>query len=143
MIIQQLNWLAVAVSALAYFCLGAIWFNPKVFGTLWMKGHGIAGPTEEDKKRMPMIMASTLVLCFIGAIAVGYFVYVFSFYEVNWRWYSGVKVGLVAGCGFTGVGIAMNYMYTRKPMSVIIIDSAYHVVGMVMAGIIMSVWRTM
>src|SRR3989304_149705 len=114
MIITHLNWLAVAVSAIAYFSLGAIWFNPKVFGTIWMKGHGITEPTEEEKKRMPMMMATTLVLCFIGAITMGYFVEVFSFYQVNWRWYSGVKVGLIAGCGFTGVGMAMNYMYTRK-----------------------------
>ncbi|MBI4929180.1 MAG: DUF1761 domain-containing protein [Bacteroidetes bacterium] len=141
MIIQHINWLAVAVSAIAYFALGAIWFNPKVFGTIWMKGHGITAPTEEDKKRMPMMMATTLVLCFIGVIAMAYFVHVFSFYQVNWRWYSGAKVGLVAGIGFTGVGIAMNYMYTKKSLTLIIIDSAYHLIGMVGAGIIMSVWR--
>ena len=140
MIIQDLNWLAVVVSALAYFSLGAIWFNPNVFGKIWMKGHNIT-PNEEDKKRMPMVMLTTLVFCFIGAIAMGYFVNVFNFYQVNWRWYSGVKVGLVAGIGFTGVGIAMNYMYTRKSWTVIIIDSAYHVVGLVIAGIIISVWR--
>ena len=141
MIIQHLNWLAVAVSAIAYFILGAIWFNPKVFGTAWMKGHGIAAPTEEDKKRMPMIMISTFILCFIGAITLGYFVEVFRFYQVNWRWYSGLKVGLVGGLGFTGVGIAMNYMYTKKSIKLIIIDSSYHIVGMMIAGVIMSVWR--
>ena len=136
MIIQHLNWLAVAVSALAYFSLGAIWFNPKVFGTVWMKGHGIT-PTEEDKKNMGKMMLSTLVLCFIGAITAGYFCYAIN----SWDWMRGAKIGFIAGCGFTGVGIAMNYMYTKKPLSVIIIDSAYHVVGMVTAGVIMSVWR--
>lgn len=137
MIIQHLNWLAVAVSALAYFALGAIWFNPKVFGTLWMKGHGITGPTEEDKKRMPMMMMTTLVLCFIGATTAGYFCYAVN----SWDWMRGAKIGAMGGIGFAGVGLAMNYMYTRKPLSVIIIDTSYHVVGMVMAGVIMSVWR--
>lgn len=141
MIILHLNWLAVAVSALAYFALGAIWFNPKVFGTMWMQGHGISAPTEEDKKRMPMIMITTLVLCFIGTIAMGYFVEVFRYYQVNWRWYSGAKVAVVAGCGFTGVAMAMNYMYTKKSLKLIIVDSAYHLVGMIGAGIILSVWR--
>lgn len=140
MIIQNLNWLAIAVSALAYFALGAIWFNPKVFGTIWMKGHSIT-PTEEDKKKMPMVMLTTFILCFIGTIAMAYFVEVFRYYQVNWQWYSGVKVGLVAGCGFTGVGMAMNYMYTRKSLTLIIIDSSYHIAGMVVAGIILSVWR--
>ena len=140
MIILNLNWLAIGVSALAYFALGAIWFNPKVFGTMWMKGHGISAPTEEDKKKMPMVMLTTLVLCVIGTIALAYFIHVFSFYNVNWRWYSGAKVALVGGIGFTGVGIAMNYMYTKKPWSLIILDSAYHVVGLVIAGIIISSW---
>ena len=140
MIIQHLNWLAIAASALAYFCLGAIWFNPKVFGTIWMKGHGISEPNEEDKKKMPMMMLSTFVLCFIGTVALAYFIHVFSFYTVNWQWYSGVKVALVGGIGFTGVGIAMNYMYTKKSLPLIIIDSSYHIVGMAIAGIIMSVW---
>ena len=141
MIIQHLNWLSVAVSALAYFALGAIWFNPKVFGTIWMKGHGIAAPTEEDKKKMPMMMLTTFILCFIGTIALAYFIHVFSFYTVNWQWYSGVKVALVGGIGFTGVAMAMNYMYTKKPLLLIIIDSSYHIAGMAIAGIIMSVWR--
>ena len=141
MIIQNLNWFAIAISAIAYFAMGAIWFNPKVFGTMWMKGHGISTPTEEDKKKMPMIMIATLILCFIGAFALSYFIYVISSYQMAWRWYSGVKIGLVAGCGFTGVGIAMNYMYTKKPLTLIIIDSLYHIVGMVISGIILSVWR--
>ena len=140
MIIQNLNWLAIAAAALAYFALGAIWFNPKVFGTIWMKGHNIT-PNEEDKKKMPMMMLTTFVLCFIGTIALAYFIYVFSFYTVNWQWYSGVKVALVGGCGFTGVAMAMNYMYTKKSWTLIIIDSSYHIVGMTIAGIIMSVWR--
>lgn len=142
MIIQNFNWLAVVVSAIAYFALGAIWFNPKVFGTIWMKGHNLTPPTEEDKKRMPILMLSTFVLCLIGVTALAYFVYVSRFYlHTNWIWYSGAKIGLLAGCGFSGVGIAMNYLYTRKSFTLILIDSAYHIVGMIIAGIILSMWR--
>lgn len=137
MIIQHLNWIAVAVSALAYFALGAIWFNPKVFGTIWMKGHGLTAPTEEDKKRMPAMMVTTFILCFIGAITAGYFCYAVN----SWDWMRGAKIGAIAGIGFTGVGIAMNYIYTKKSWTLIILDSSYHVVGMMMAGAIISAWR--
>ena len=88
-----------------------------------------------------MVMASTFVLCFIGSFAIAYLVYVISTYQMSWPWYSGIKIGLVAGCGFTGVGIAMNYMYTKKSITLIIIDSSYHILGMIIAGIIMSVWK--
>lgn len=142
MIIQHLNWLAVAVSAIAYFALGAIWFNTKVFGTIWMKEHNIGTPTEEDKKKMPMLMVSTFILCIIGAIAIGYFSYaVNSLHSGPITWMRGVKIGLIAGIGFSGVGIAMNYLYTRKSWTLILIDAGYHIVGMIISGIIMSVWN--
>ena len=137
MIIQYLNWLAVAVSPIAYFVLGAVWFNPNVFGKTWMKGHNIGEPTEGDKKGMPKLMAMTFVLCFIGAMVMGYFVYALN----SWTWMTGAKIGLIAGCGFTGVGIAMNYMYTKKSLGLIIIDTSYHVVGFMICGIILSMWR--
>ena len=142
MIIQHLNWLAVAVSAMAYFALGAIWFNPKVFGTIWMKGHGISGPTEEEKKNMGKMMGMTFILCFIGVIAMAYFSYaVNSLHSGPATWVRGMKIGAIAGIGFSGVGIAMNHIYTRKSFTLIFIDSAYHVAGMIVSGIILTVWR--
>jgi len=140
MVITHLNWLAIAVSAIAYFMLGAIWFNPNIFGKTWMKGHNITA-SEEDKKRMPMMMLMTLIMCFVAVVALAYFIYVFSGYTVNWRWYSGAKVGLVAGCGFSAVAIAMTHMYTKKSFKLQIIDSGYHVVGLTAAGMILSVWH--
>lgn len=137
MILQHLNWAAVAVSAVAYFCLGALWFNPKILGTAWMQGHGLSNPTEEDKKRMPMLMGTTLVLCFLGAVVMGYFCMAVN----SWDWMTGAKIGLLAGIGFTASGIAMSYMYTKKSLTLIIIDSGYHVVGLAISGIILSVWR--
>ncbi len=34
----NINWLAVIVGAIVAFILGAIWYNPKVFGTKWAEG---------------------------------------------------------------------------------------------------------
>ena len=36
--VEQLNWVAVLVSAAAAFAVGAIWFSQAVFGKAWMKG---------------------------------------------------------------------------------------------------------
>ncbi|MBI3501825.1 MAG: DUF1761 domain-containing protein [Bacteroidetes bacterium] len=143
MIIQHLNWLAVAAGAIAYFVLGAIWFGP-IFGKMWMAGHKINPPSPEEKEKMKKemwkFMLPTLVLCFVGTVALAYFIHVFSFYNVNWRWYSGVKVALVGGVGFTSVAIIMNYIYLQKPLKIMIIDSAFHVAGLTIASIILSVW---
>ena len=141
MILKELNWLAVAVSALAYFMQGMIWFNPNVFGKAWMEGHKMSAPTDEDKKRMPMIMIMTLIMCLISVICLAYFIQVLSGYTVNWRWYSGAKIGLICGCGFSAISVAMSHMYTKKSMMVTVVDSLFHVCGLVISGIILSVWH--
>ncbi len=137
MIIQHLNWIAVLVSGLAYFCIGAIWFNPKVFGTMWMKGHNLSNPTEEDKKSMPKLMMLTLLLSIISAIGTGYFVYALN----SMDWMMGAKIGLVISASSAFVAIGMTHLYTKKSMTTIIVDSLYHIVGAIVCGIILSVWR--
>ena len=135
MILTQLNYLAVAVSALAYFMLGAIYFNPKVVGTAWMKGHQLGNPTEEDKKGVPKLMAMTFVLCIIACIALGCLVKIM----VPGNLFVGAKLGALASV-FPCMSIAMSYMYTRKSFQLIIIDSGYHVIGLIAASVIQTAW---
>ncbi len=135
MILSQLNYLAVAVSAVAYFALGAIYFNPKVLGTIWMEGHKLSPPTEEDKKGMGKMMATTFVYCFIACVALGSLVTIIH----PMTWLLGAKIGLLAGV-FTSISIAMSYMYTKKSFQLIMIDSAYHVIGLIIASLIQTAW---
>jgi len=133
MILSHLNYLAVAVSAVAYFALGAIYFNPKVMGTKWMEGHKLGQPTEEDKKNMGKIMGMTFVLCFFACIGIGCLVQIIMPTSMM----VAVKIGLLAGL-FASLSLAMSYMYTKKSMQLIIIDSAYHFIGLVIASVIQT-----
>jgi len=57
------NFYAVLVAALSSFVVGFIWYNPKVFGTIWMKESGM---TEEKAKNgnMAKIFGLTFVFSF-------------------------------------------------------------------------------
>src|SRR5688572_28117590 len=57
-------WWQVLVAALAYFVLGAIWYNPKVFGTAWAKSHGIE---MDPAKRKETNMARLFLMSFLCA----------------------------------------------------------------------------
>ena len=129
MIFLKLNYLAVAVSAVAYFALGAIYFNPKVVGTAWMKGHNLSEPTEEDKKGMGKMMAITFVYCLIGCVGIGCLMTIVQ----PTSYLVGVKIGLLASV-FASLSIAMSYMYTKKSFQVVMIDSGYHVIGLIVAS---------
>ena len=43
----SVNYLAIVVSAIVYWVIGAFWFSPPLFGKIWMKG---IGKTQEQLK---------------------------------------------------------------------------------------------
>jgi len=63
---MEFNFLAILVAALSSFVVGFIWYNPKVFGTIWMKEIGL---TEEQaqKSNMLKIFGLTFVYAFMLA----------------------------------------------------------------------------
>lgn len=136
MILMHLNYLAIAVSALAYFALGAIYFNPNVMGKAWMEEHKLGNPTEEDKKGMGKMMATTFVYCLIACIFLGAFVKIIHPASML----VGAKIGVACGV-FATMSIAMSYMYTKKSFKIVVIDSAYHVIGLAIAAVIQTAWQ--
>ncbi len=41
-----MNFIAVLVAAIVPLIVGFIWYNPKVFGTAWMRSIGVNNPDE-------------------------------------------------------------------------------------------------
>ncbi len=64
---MEINFLAILVAALSTLAVGFIWYNPKVFGTIWMKESGM---TEDDMKgsNMPKIFALTFIYSIMLAL---------------------------------------------------------------------------
>jgi hypothetical protein len=133
------NWLAIAVAAVAYFALGALWYSA-LFGKPWMAGHGIKQPTPEERKamgsKMGMMFLGTFLIGAATAFIIGLLVYALQSTTAM----SGIKIGLVCGAFATGP-ICMSYIYLQKPVKLWLIDSGYHVVSFVIMSIIISVWH--
>ena len=71
LIIDNINWLAVIVGAVAAFALGALWYSPKMFGKKWMEGVGLK---VEDAKMgaAPMIAqgVGTFLLAWVISVTM-------------------------------------------------------------------------
>lgn len=63
----NINFVVVALAALIPLIIGALWYNPRVFGNMWIKASGI---TEDQIKsgKMPLIFGLTYVASFLIAI---------------------------------------------------------------------------
>lgn len=64
----NINWAAVIVGTIASFALGGLWYSPKMFGKIWMKGVGVS---EDDKSGMIPAMIAQLVGTFFMAWVIG------------------------------------------------------------------------
>ena len=133
---SEMNWLAVLVAAVAYFMLGALWYSKALFGNLWIKSTGIDMSNPDAKKGVGGIMAFTFLLELLTCIALGILINRLMLTGVM----SGVKLGLFTGFFFSTIGIAISYLYQSKPTVLTVIDGGYHIVGSVIAAIIMCMW---
>lgn len=71
---QNVNLWLIFLSALIPMVVGAIWYNPKVFGTAWMKASGLTQEQVEGGN-MPLIFGLSFVMSCLLAFFLSFFVH--------------------------------------------------------------------
>lgn len=135
-IFSNINTLAVLVAAIAYFALGALWYAP-LFGKQWVAHQKIDMTHPDAKKGVGIIMFGSFVLMVVACAGLAVLVEKLQLTEV----YSGVKLGLLTGICFSAAAISITYLYIKKSTALHLIDGAYHVIGQIIAAIILCVWK--
>lgn len=134
-------WWQVIVAALAFFMLGAVWYNPKVFGTAWAKSHGLS---MDPEKRKEVNMAKLFISSFLCALvlsAVTLWVCVASCQGGLCSSPGGMgithclKSGLLVGAA-GAAAISMGYIYNMKPLNAYLFDGGYNLTGCLLASVI-------
>ena len=68
-LIAGVNWLAVGVSTIAAFALGALWYSPILFVKGWAEGVGVDINNKPDN--MAATMVAQLIATFLLALVIG------------------------------------------------------------------------
>lgn len=82
---MEINFLALLVAALSTVAVGFIWYNPRVFGTIWMKESGM---TEEKMKGSNMAMI--FGLSFLYALFISFILQMLVIHQFG-------AIGMVGG----------------------------------------------
>jgi len=137
--LSNINFLAVLVSALASFAIGALWYSPVLFGKAWQKELGF---TDEDLQgsNMAMIFGTTLVMILIMAFGMGMLLHGHYPKELITA-KVGIFHGLYIGLAFVATSTAINYLYQRKSIKLWAIDSFYQITYLVLQGAILGIWK--
>jgi hypothetical protein len=70
---MQPNFLILLLAALVPMVMGFIWYNPKVFGTAWMKAAGV-NPDAKKGANMAVIFGLSFLFSFFLALAIQFMV---------------------------------------------------------------------
>lgn len=138
-VLSDLNWLAVIVAALAYFAIGAVWYAPPVFGKAWGAAGGFSLP-EPGSRPSAAIYVTPLIGSALSAIALG----MIAKASDTDTFQEGIVLGLVVAIGFAiTIALVTAQFETTKPKPMVwgAINGGYHVVGNLLAAIIVASWQ--
>ena len=160
---MEINFLAVLVAALSSFVVGFVWYNPKVFGTIWMNEIGM---TEEKAKQgnMTKIFGLTfvfaLMLAFImqpltihqfGALGMvggdealakpSYAAFMNDYMDAFRTFKHGALHGFMASLFIAIPVIATNCLFEQKSFKYAAVTSGYWIVVMTIMGAVICGWK--
>jgi uncharacterized membrane protein len=138
-VLGDLNWLAVLVAALAYFAIGALWYAPPVFGKVWMTAGGMAMP-EAGTRPSPAIYVTPLIGSVLSAVALAMLAVATGSDTLQ----RGIVLGLVVAIGFAvSISFVTAQFESEKPKPMVwgAVNAGYHVVGNLVAAIIVASWQ--
>jgi len=133
--LHQTNYLAIIVSALVYFVIGAIWYSPLLFAKPWMANVGRS--EEQLKSGSKIVYLYTLVALIVICFVTSFIIWILGTVQCV----SAIKVGLFISLGYTSTVVAINNWYGQRSAKLTCIDAGYHVVGITLAAIILTVWK--
>lgn len=132
----DINYLSVIVCAFLSMIVGALWYGP-LFGKEWMK---LVGKTEEEISK-DFNPAKTYSLAtaahFFIALIIAYIIDLTNAKTVI----DGLRIALTTWVGFVAAPWYVNFLFERKPVKLLIINSVYNLVLFVLFGIILVYWQ--
>jgi hypothetical protein len=133
--LHHLNHWALIVSALILWLLGAAWYSPALFVKPCMKALGVT--PDGEKKGLAAGMISSL----IGDLILSFVLWHFVTWAGATTWAGGAFIGFLCWLGFFAAPNFPQGIYERRPLSLFLINNCYWLVGLLIAGGLLSVWR--
>jgi len=132
---MRTNYPAVIVSGIAYWLLGALWFD-FLFGNQWMALEHMTKDSMKGVNPAPMFVISFLLDLVIAFVLAQICI---------WRNANtagrGAAVGILLWIGFVGPVMYTTSMYELRPIQLFAINGFYPLAGLFLMGTILGAWK--
>lgn len=139
MIEVHINYLAILVSAVIMFGLGALWYSPVMFAKPWLAS---LGKTEEQlredagNRSMPLTFGLSFVAYFVMAFVMSHVID----YAAADTLADGLRTGFWLWLGMVATTTLVLSLFESRSLRLYTIDIGYHLIGMLIMGGILAVW---
>ena len=134
---MRINHLAVVVSAVAYWVLGAVWYGlfsaPFIALMRWRPEDVARIEAEGAAPQLAVVFLCSLVLAYVLAHFVK-----FTGAEDIWQ---GAQAGFWLWLGFVATTNLNTVLFEFRPLGLYLINNGYHLVAMLGMGALLAVWK--
>lgn len=120
--------------------VGFFWYSPAAFGKQWMALAGMTPEKIEAAKREGQ-MGKTHAINFLATIVtsavIEFFIAVLGIESAG----QGMQVALLAWLGFTAATTLGDYLYTKRPMKLFVINDGHYLATFLVMGAVLGAWR--
>ncbi len=132
---MRINYLAVVVSAVIYWLLGALWYGV-LFGNRWMALEGLSpDKIQQMNPTIPYVVAFVMNLILAYALAN----------VCIWRQADspgkGAALGALLWVGFVATVTFTTYLFEGRPKELFLINYGYALAGLLIMGAILGAWK--
>ena len=129
--LHHVNWLAVAVAALATFVIGGPWYSPPAFLRPWQRAMGLTDANAGHPARVfGLAYLFSVASCALLAALLG---------PGAGAW-QGLHFGALVGTCFVAASFGVNYQFANRPLSALAIDGGYHILQFAAFGLVLGAW---
>ncbi|QEE16857.1 DUF1761 domain-containing protein [Promethearchaeum syntrophicum] len=129
----MINIWAILVGVVIYMILGMLWYNPILFGDVWMK---MLNFKKEELEMKPLDMVYTI----IGAILGTFFIAFIFELMGDYTFLKGLGLGaILAGIIFTTS--SSQVIYSKKHWKLFLIDAGYHATSVLLISMLLGLWN--
>ena len=136
---MEINYWAVAVSAIASMVIGSIWYGP-LFGKMFMQAMGMDKWTPEEQEKMKGTMMRSYALQFLGSVVMFFVLAWYITTSIHTGVYGGVANAFGLWLGFV-VPLALGNTIWGGKVKLFWLNIGNMLVTLLVAGAIIGGWR--
>ena len=128
---EHINWLAIAVAALATFVIGGPWYSSVLFLKPWHRAMNLTGSKPGHPVR---VFGLAYLFSLVSCAALS------SLIVAGSGALSGLGTGSVVGACFVATSYGINYQFANRSVAALLIDGGYHVLQFAAFGLVLGAW---